>query len=427
MLQYTAGHYEATITLPPSKSLYNRLLVMARLAQAEIPSEWRARPLCDDLRLMTKACSSTDPIVPVGASGTALRLLTAMLAVTTEEVRWIVTDEKRLTERPRSLLISLINQIGGSVRELDAEEGGFGSDYPLVEITPVHDRTSYDSQLYLPGKLPSSQYLTALMLVAPYLPCGLVMHLSDDVVSKPYVALTAYVMNLCGAEVELRDREIRVSTAQYDRERIAALLRHPVGDWSSAQYWLQCALMTPDYLRVHIPNIHFDSRQPDERCVDYFGLPRELMIEETGGVTFDSDLLRAALVLPRGSSVDVSGNPDFAPTLAVTLLAHRCPARLSGVAHLRYKESDRVRAMIANAERLGLELRYSEEEGVFEIGVGRISDRPVGLSSYADHRMAMVWAPWAYLHPLSLTTPECVTKSYPTYWQDLRLCGFEWV
>ena len=416
---------QLSITLPPSKSLYNRLFVMARLAHLPIPSLWRQLDLCEDLAVMLHASGSSEGRISVGASGTAMRLLTALFALTTEREVLLVSPIHRMTERPLAQLITLLSQLGADIAQPSSQEPVEGL-YPLVRIRPMNpQQKGLLPTLTLPSGLESSQTVTALLLIAPYLSHGLALRWQDDQLpSASYIQLTCALMQSCGIDLSLDRHGIHVAPGAYCEAMLTRLLSNPIGDWSSAQYPLQWALMTPRPCQLLLTNVPAQSLQPDARALELLQISPEWLSAGDDTLCFDSEFLQKHLRKLTFGSLSLSNNPDFAPTLIALLLYYQKKAQLRGLDHLRLKESDRIALILHNGEQLGYQLSYETESGFCLAGSAPSSvHTPVPIATDADHRMVMAWAPFAWYHQLQIETPQAVDKSYPTFWRDLRkLC-----
>ena len=416
---------QLSITLPPSKSLYNRLFVMARLAHLTIPSLWSHLDLCEDLAVMLHASGSSEGRISVGASGTAMRLLTALFALTTEREVLLVSPVRRMTERPLAQLITLLSQLGADIAQPSSQEP-VGGLYPLVRIRPISpQQKGLLPTLTLPSGLESSQTVTALLLIAPYLPHGLALRWQDDQLpSASYIQLTCALMQACGIDLSVDRHGIYVAPGAYCEATLTRLLSHPIGDWSSAQYPLQWALMTPRPCKILLTNVPAQSLQPDARALELLQISPEWLSAGNDTLCFDSEFLQKHLRKLTFGSLSLSNNPDFAPTLIALLLYYQKKAQLRGLDHLRLKESDRIALILRNGEQLGYQLTYETERGFCLASSAPNSvHTPVPIATDADHRMVMAWAPFAWYHQLQIETPQAVDKSYPTFWRDLRkLC-----
>lgn len=398
---------------------------MARLAHLPIPSLWHQLDLCEDLAVMLHASGSSEGRISVGASGTAMRLLTALFALTTEREVLLVSPVHRMTERPLAQLITLLSQLGADIAQPSSQEPVEGL-YPLVRIRPMNpQQKGLLPTLTLPSGLESSQTVTALLLIAPYLSHGLDLRWQDDQLpSASYIQLTCSLMQTCGIKLSLDRHGIHVAPGAYCEATLTRLLSHPIGDWSSAQYPLQWALMTPRPCQLFLTNVSAQSLQPDAHALELLQISPEWLSAGDDTLCFDSEFLQKHLRKLTFGSLSLSNNPDFAPTLIALLLYYQKKAQLRGLDHLRLKESDRIALILRNGEQLGYQLSYETESGFCLAGSAPSSvHTPVPIATDADHRMVMAWAPFAWYHQLQIETPQAVDKSYPTFWRDLRkLC-----
>lgn len=398
---------------------------MARLAHLPIPSLWRQLDLCEDLAVMLHASGSSEGRISVGASGTAMRLLTALFALTTEREVLLVSPIHRMTERPLAQLITLLSQLGADIAQPSSQEPVEGL-YPLVRIRPMNpQQKGLLPTLTLPSGLESSQTVTALLLIAPYLSHGLALRWQDDQLpSASYIQLTCALMQSCGIDLSLDRHGIHVAPGAYCEAMLTRLLSNPIGDWSSAQYPLQWALMTPRPCQLLLTNVPAQSLQPDARALELLQISPEWLSAGDDTLCFDSEFLQKHLRKLTFGSLSLSNNPDFAPTLIALLLYYQKKAQLRGLDHLRLKESDRIALILHNGEQLGYQLSYETESGFCLAGSAPSSvHTPVPIATDADHRMVMAWAPFSWYHQLQIETPQAVDKSYPTFWRDLRkLC-----
>ena len=398
---------------------------MARLAHLTIPSLWSHLDLCEDLAVMLHASGSSEGRISVGASGTAMRLLTALFALTTEREVLLVSPVRRMTERPLAQLITLLSQLGADIAQPSSQEP-VGGLYPLVRIRPMNSQQKgLLPTLTLPSGLESSQTVTALLLIAPYLPHGLALRWQDDQLpSASYIQLTCSLMQSCGIKLSLDSHGIHVASGAYCERTLTRLLSNPIGDWSSAQYPLQWALMTPRPCKILLTNVPAQSLQPDARALELLQISPEWLSASDDTLCFDSEFLQKHLRKLTFGSISLSNNPDFAPTLIALLLYYQKKAQLRGLDHLRLKESDRIALILRNGEQLGYQLTYETERGFCLASSAPNSvHTPVPIATDADHRMVMAWAPFAWYHQLQIETPQAVDKSYPTFWRDLRkLC-----
>ncbi len=264
---------------------------MARLAHMPIPSLWHQLDLCEDLAVMLHASGSNEQRISVGASGTAMRLLTALFALTTEREVLLVSPVRRMTERPLAQLIALLSQLGADIVQPSSQEPVEGL-YPLVCIRPMNPQQKGLPTLTLPSGLESSQTVTALLLIAPYLPNGLALRWQDDQLpSASYIQLTCALMQSCGIDLSVDRHGIYVAPGAYCEATLTRLLSHPIGDWSSAQYPLQWALMAPRPCKILLTNVPAQSLQPDAHALKLLQISPEWLSTGSDTLCLDSEFL----------------------------------------------------------------------------------------------------------------------------------------
>ena len=394
---------EATITLPLSKSMSNRALIISALTPGANRPEEIA--VCDDTAVMTAALDSDEPAVNVGAAGTAMRFLTAYFAALPGR-KVTLGGNERMSQRPIGPLVDALRSCGASISYL-GEEG-----FPPLEI---EGRKLTGGELTVRADV-SSQYISALLMVAPTMDRGLTVRLEGEASSLPYIDLTLGMMNHAGAEAERERETITVKPGSY-----APVDWEIEADWSAATFWYEIEAITSGF--VSLRGLCEDSLQPDRRVADIFsslGVNTEFEGEEAG-VT---DLLASPELSPR-LNIDLSDTPDAAQAIAVTCAMIGIPFRLSGLSSLKIKETDRLQAISTELEKVGVTLeRIGGHTLVWDGRRHPIIELPV-FDTYDDHRMAMALAPASvYLPGIVVRDIEVVSKSYPGYWDGLREAGF---
>lgn len=401
----------ATVELPLSKSISNRMLIINALTPgADAPSDIAD---CDDTNLLAKALSDVagatgEITVDTGAAGTATRFITAYLC-TRRGVSAIVDGSERMRQRPMGILIDSLRALGADITCIDRE--GY---LPLH----INGRQLAGGTLSIDASV-SSQFISALMMIAPVMTDGLILELDGELLSKPYIDMTAELMRRSGAEVEFDApfERIMIAATPYSRQGTSAA--EP--DWSAASYWYEAAALTAGF--VTLPGLKFPSLQGDSACARLF--------EMLGITTADSeDVAGAKEISPTPEQysrfeVDLTDTPDLAQTLAVTAAMLGVPFHLRGLQSLRVKETDRLEALRAELDKFGIivEVR-GDSELVWNGARHPIFERPE-IDTYDDHRMAMSFAPTAVLIPgIVIRNAEVVSKSYPGFWDDLAAAGF---
>ncbi len=399
------GILEAAIAMPLSKSVSNRALIINALTDNPAPLAELAD--CTDTETMCRALDAgcAEATVDVGDAGTAMRFLAAFFA-SRPGCKLTLQGSPRMHERPIGQLVDALRACGAEIEYLGREG------YPPLAIT---GRRLRGGELSIDASV-SSQFVSALLMIAPGMTEGLKLTLLGEAASLPYIDLTLSMMRAAGAEAE---REREVITVGYQPYRSVTLRAE--GDWSAATFWLEIEALTSGFLTLE--GLQADSAQPDRRAMELFaelgavGQPSEEMDDAV-------ELCGSPDVAPRFAA-DLSSTPDMAPALAVTCAMIGVPFRLTGLASLRIKETDRLSALVTELAKVGV---IAETEGDHTLlWDGRrcpILERPV-FDTYGDHRMAMALAPvGAYIPGIVVNDVEVVEKSYPDYWDHLRQAGF---
>lgn len=401
----------AEIALPLSKSISNRMLIINALTPGGDVAVKIAD--CDDTNLLAKALSATAAAkgaveVNTGAAGTATRFITAYLSAY-EGITATVDGSERMRQRPMGILIDSLRALGADI-ECTEREGYL----PLR----INGRRLSGGKLNIDATV-SSQFISALMMIAPTMEQGLTLHLEGGLLSKPYIDMTAALMRRNGAEVEFDApfEDIVISPKPYSA--VGTVVAE--ADWSAASYWYEASALTAGF--VTLPGLQLPSLQGDSACARLF--------EMLGVNTEPSEEVEGALeVAPTPEQfsrfeVDLIDTPDLAQTLAVTAAMLGIPFHLRGLKSLRVKETDRLEALRCELDKYGIvvEIRNNSEL-VWNGERHPIFERPV-IDTYDDHRMAMAFAPTAVLIPgIVVRNAEVVSKSYPGYWDDLVAAGF---
>lgn len=392
---------DATIKLPLSKSISNRALIINALTHDAIPIDKVAH--CDDTDVMVKALSSTSDDINIGAAGTAMRFLTAYFAC--NEGRVVTIDgTERMRKRPIGALVDALRQCGATI-EYAAEEG-----FPPLRISGKHLQ---GGDIELPASI-SSQYISALLMIAPVMEQGIRLSLIGNIISHPYILMTLKMMEQWGIESSFEGNLITIAPQSY----------HPTAfsveaDWSASSYWYEiAALSASEFSLVGLDN---PSVQGDSRIAQIF--------QDLGVITtYDN---HSASISPSPDlnsrlTLDMSEQPDLAQTIAVTCCMLGIPFHLTGLSTLKIKETDRLTALVNELAKLSFRLYTESDSKLIWDGSRRlITPDEISIDTYDDHRMAMAFAPCAiYLPGLVINDAQVVSKSYPQYWDDLRSAGF---
>lgn len=415
MIKIRSGsRLKGRIVLPASKSISNRALVLNALSKNVVPPDNLSDS--DDTEVLLRALQTMPETIDIGAAGTAMRFLTAYLSVTPGE--HVITGTERMKHRPIGILVDALRQLGATIT-YEGEEG-----FPPLHIVG-HDNLEGGS-LTVPGDV-SSQYISALLMIAPTLRKGLHLTLEGNIASRPYLDMTISMMRDFGAKVEWKgDNVIEVQPGSYLQRPY-----HIESDWSAASYWYEMVALTPDTnAEVELIGLHRDSLQGDSRVWQLF---EELGVQTRYYVDADG---QEVIQLKKGGGItchfscDFTHQPDLAQTFAVTCSMLDVPFHLYGLQSLRIKETDRIAALrnelseIVRLEEQDNELLW---EGFYEIeDLDMLPYETFEFDTYDDHRMAMSLAPICLRTQgeIQINNPEVVSKSYPSFWDDLSKVGF---
>lgn len=392
--------HEGIIKLPSSKSISNRVLIINALSMSDYPIENLSD--CDDTNVMLRALDSDSSSFDIGAAGTAMRFLTALLAKTFGQ--WTITGTERMKNRPIKLLVDSINELGGKI-EYAEKEG-----YPPLRI---YGSALEGGELELNGGV-SSQYISALMMIAPYMKHGLTLTLTGTIISRPYIHLTAELMRFFGAEVIITDNKIKVIPGEYQPKPYFV-----ESDWSAASYWYQIVALSKD-LRLELPHLYKNSWQGDAKGAELFSLLGVQTHYTKEGVTISKKEITTKKCI-----YNFVNQPDLAQTFVVTCCLLNIPFHFSGLQSLKIKETDRMEALKNEMRKLGYVLT-DKNNSILEWNGERCEPSNEPIHTYEDHRMAMAFAPAALkIGKIEICEPHVVSKSYPDYWKDLKHIGFK--
>ena len=396
---------DAQILLPASKSISNRALIINALGNGAHQPENLSD--CDDTQVMIRALQAKPgETIDIMAAGTAMRFLTAYLSVTPGDR--IITGTQRMKQRPIQVLVNALRELGANIEYVEKE--GFP---PLC----IQGTTLTKSHISLPGNI-SSQYISALLMIAPTLKNGLQVTLTGDIISRPYIDLTLQLMKDFGAQASwLNDHELKVEPQPY-----RSTPYYIEGDWSAASYWHEIVALSKD-ATITLPSLFRKSYQGDSKMADQFAQLGARTSYKENGITILKpkmvDISQAIHV-----NLDFTNQPDLAQTFVVTCALQNITFRFTGLQTLKIKETDRIAALICEMKKLGYVLHEAEDSILYWDGE-RCERSGEAIDTYEDHRMAMAFAPACLVLPdICINDPHVVSKSYPRYWDDLRAAGF---
>ena len=399
---------DANIQLPASKSISNRALIIYALTGGEhVPTNLSD---CDDTAVVINALKSTDEVIDVKAAGTAMRFLSAYLSLTPGE--HVITGSKRMKHRPIGILVDALRALGADI-EYVGEEG----------FPPLHIKGHQleGGQLEISGNV-SSQFISALLLIGPMLEKGLQLTLQGEIISRPYIDLTLWVMGSFGAQASWVDNNtIEVKPQPYVNKPYAI-----ENDWSAASYWYETVALFGDSMpEVRLNGLMDSSRQGDSIIKYIFsllGVKTTFSTDPKTGETITT--LKHKIGGVQHLDFDFINCPDLAQTVVVACCALGVSFHFTGLASLKIKETDRIEALKNELRKEGYLIRsVNNNELIWDHGRCEPTFGPI--DTYEDHRMAMSFAPLAIVYPhLRINHPEVVSKSYPHFWSDLRQAGF---
>lgn len=397
-LHFTKDSIAVRISLPASKSISNRALILDALSYS--PYDIQNLADCDDTNVLVNALDSNLTTFDIGAAGTSMRFLTAFLSKTVGE--WTITGSERMKQRPIKLLVEALNYLGARIEYIEKEG------YPPLRI---FGSALTGGEIHLKGNV-SSQYISALMMVAPCMQNGLKIVLEGKIISKPYINMTKQMMDEYGVEVDFLGNVIQIKQQEYQ-----PLPYKVESDWSAASYWYEI-LSIVGKGGVFLEGLCENSYQGDSKVAELF--------EQLGVKT--SYMEDGVLLSPNGELVsemeyDFTDQPDLAQTFAVTCCMKGIPFIFSGLESLKIKETDRIAALINELKKLGYVIFEPKESQLAWNGERCEADSEISIATYDDHRMAMAFAPVALVQPITIEHPQVVSKSYPNFWTDFEKLG----
>lgn len=393
---------DASIPLPSSKSESNRVLIINALQSNESVLENLAA--ARDTQTMQRLLQQPDTAIwDVLDAGTTMRFLTAYTAILGLPKE--MTGTPRMCQRPIGLLVSALKTLGANIAYI-GQQG-----YPPLQI----GKFSYTgiNKLSIPAGV-SSQYISALALVAPYLPEGLTICLEGNIGSWPYIRMTLDLMAHFGIKTLVDGQQIHIPQGKYVAQTFAV-----ESDWSGASYWYSIAALA-NKAEILLKGLKINSLQGDSHIVQIMENLGVATNFNTEGALLSSSTVTADFISNR---LDMSNCPDLAQTLVVLAAAKNWPLQFTGLESLRIKETDRIAALQQELAKFKVHF-YEIEPAVFALkGTFTWPSQTPTIATYDDHRMAMAFAPLALFAPLYIENPLVVAKSYPSFWQDLERIG----
>lgn len=420
------------ITIPPSKSYTHRALILSSLADGV--STIKNALWCDDTRITTECLrelgfhinttvhqnsiaditvhgsiksltTSTDKHINIGESGTSARFFTALCSIM--PFNTTITASKGFGKRPMSLLIKALTKIGVKINYLDTPG--------ILPIKIYGGKTTLSNSVEVMGNV-SSQYISALLLIAPLLNNGLQILITGKTFSKPYIKMTIDMMRKFGINIDMRNHAYKVSKQEYSPQNIIC-----EGDYSSASYFIALvAIMGGESI---LKGINRSSIQGDVRIIDIavsMGCKAEWLN--------DSSVIMCSRGKPKPINIDLGDNPDLVPSVAVMCAFSKGTSKIKNIEHLKFKESNRITSLIKNFDKIGVNCNYTDNKLIINGQQFIIINKPVIINTYNDHRIAMAFTILGLkIGNIIIDDIKCVRKSFPTFWNIIAdfQCSFD--
>lgn len=391
-----------TIELTGSKSICNRAMIIRALCLEHFPIHRIAT--ANDTYLLSQLLESDAEIRDAGPAGTTFRFLTAFLSL--QPGTQILTGSDRMKQRPIGVLVEALRHLGADIAYLEKEG------YPPLKIGSG-DTVGRNHQLSISAGT-SSQYISALLMIAPTLPNGLELTLVGKIVSRPYIEMTLNLMKYFGVEHRWNGQVIRIPAQGYQARPFTV-----EADWSAASYYYALAAFA-ERLDLQLNGLFKNSIQGDAvlaEMMEHFGV--QTTFNETG-----VHLTKTGKVKEGVFKWDFIRCPDLAQTLAVICAGLGVEGQFLGLETLRIKETDRIAALQTELDKVFVRF-WSKDEQLFHLeGLSKM-DKINTFDTYEDHRMAMAFAPFGMLNPIQIAEPMVVKKSYPGFYEDFQQLGFQ--
>lgn len=394
-----------TVNTGGSKSISNRMLVIREVLNADI--ELLNLSTSEDTQLLSKALQTlhdkNSTTIDIHHAGTDMRFLTALLSVT--EGTRVITGSERMKQRPIGELVNALAILGAEINYLEKEN------YPPLKIT---GRSIKGGAIEIDSSV-SSQFISALLLIAPKFKNGIELILKGETVSMPYIEMTIRLLKRFGVDIEFNNKTISVKpfNTKFSSEQQFVI----ESDWSSASYWYSLVSLS-DKLEIKLENLFENSLQADSVLPELYAKLGVETIFQNNKV-----ILKKTEVKVKEFNYDFTNCPDIAQTIAVTCLGHKMKVNLIGLKTLKVKETDRILALKNEIEKFGVYCNTSENSLSFDSSNAHFNNE-LSISTYKDHRMAMSFAPLCIkTKTIKIENIEVVNKSYPEFWNHLNKTG----
>ena len=402
LINHNNNSFSNSFEISGSKSESNRLLILNSIyGNLKIDNLSNS----DDTVILDKYITNLESHIDVHHAGTAMRFLTALLAIKTNK-KFVITGSKRMKERPIKILVQALNKLGANISYFDKK--GFP---PLI----IKGQEIFGGEISLNSNI-SSQYISALMLIAPILKNGLLINLEGKITSKPYLEMTLAILKKIGINCYFKNNIISIEHCSKINNSAISI----ESDWSSVSYFYSIVALS-NAAELNIGTFYKSSIQGDVKLYEIYA---KLGVE-TKFIKSSSRILIKKIndfIKPDHIDLDLTENPDIAQTIAVTCFGLGISCDLFGLHTLKIKETDRLEALKIELSKLGANVKVTNNS--FHLAPTFSINNGISIETYNDHRMAMAFAPLALMTPIIINNPDVVTKSYKDFWKDLKSLNF---
>lgn len=400
LLEHPNDIINNSFNISGSKSESNRLLILKYLIKN---IEIKNLSDSDDTISLQNALNSPSESVDIHHAGTAMRFLTAYFSIQVNK-NYKIFGSRRMHERPIKILVDALNDLGADIKYLSKK--GF----PPLKISGKElnkDQVCLDANI-------SSQYITALILIAPAMKNGLVVNLVGNITSRPYIEMSLSILKRIGVQTSFLNNTIKINPFK-NKQKIVQTVE---SDWSSLSYFYSIVALSKE-ANLKISSFLSNSLQGDKELVSIYKKLGVQTIFDNGIVKLKKD---QKINLPKKIVLTLNDTPDLAQTIAVTCFGLGLPCDLFGLHTLKIKETDRLLALKTELEKLGANVEITNES--LHLKKRKKFNSNVEVNTYDDHRMAMAFAPLAIIKPIIINDPKVISKSFPSFWNILSELNF---
>lgn len=401
LISHPNNEIKKSFNISGSKSESNRLLILKYLLEnIEIDNISDS----DDTVVLEKGLLSNSGKVNIHHAGTAMRFLTAYFSIQ-ENKSYVISGSNRMHDRPIKILVDALNDLGADVKYIDK------TGYPPLKI---NGKKLNVFNVSLDAKI-SSQYITALILIAPSLEKGLIINLIGEITSKPYIDMSLALLNRIGVETSFINNRIEIKPVGN-----LNISKHYVeSDWSSLSYFFSVVALSKSS-EINIGTYFKNSIQGDKKLVEIYDKLGVKTIFKNNKVSLKKT---RNFKLPKKLELKLNDTPDLAQTIAVTCFGLGLPCDLYGLHTLKIKETDRLLALKVELEKLGATVIISKDS--LHLKKSIIIKKDIIINTYDDHRMAMAFATLGIVKPIIINNPKVISKSFPSFWSVLEKLNFK--